>query len=84
MISISGIRGIVGESLTPEVITRFALAFGTFVEGGKVVVGRDTRQSGMMVKHGVFMGLMSTGCQVIDLDVCPTPSCSMIAGEAIF
>jgi len=46
-----------------------------------VVVGRDTRQSGMMVKHGVFMGLMSTGCQVIDLDVCPTPSCSMMVQE---
>jgi len=81
MISISGIRGIVGESLTPEVITRFALAFGTLVKGGKVVVGRDTRQSGLMIKHGVFMGLISTGCQVVDLDICTAPSCSMMVQE---
>jgi len=81
MISVSGIRGIIGQSLTPEIITRFTLAFGTFLDGGKVVVGRDTRRSGLMIKHGVFMGLMSLGCEVIDLDVCTTPSCSMMVQE---
>jgi len=87
MISISGVRGIIGRSLTPEIITRFALAFGIFLkgsdvpEGTKVVVGRDTRRSGLMIKHGVFMGLMSLGYEVIDLDVCTTPSCSMMVKE---
>ena len=74
MIGISGIRGIIGESLTPELIIRFASAFGTYLGGGKVVVGRDTRVSGAMIKHSVFAGLLSTGCEVIDIDVATTPS----------
>jgi len=81
MISVSGIRGIVGQSLTPELITRFALAFGNYVKGGTIVVGRDPRQSGLMIKHGVFMGLISTGCKVVDLDICATPSCSLMVKE---
>ncbi|MCK4448453.1 MAG: phosphoglucosamine mutase, partial [Candidatus Marinimicrobia bacterium] len=53
MISISGVRGIIGKGLTPDVISRFSLSFGTFSNGGKVVIGRDTRNSGEMVKHAV-------------------------------
>ena len=77
MISVSGVRGIIGKTLTPELITRFAMAFGTYLHGGTVLVGRDTRVSGDMVKHSVFAGLISTGCQVVDLGVATTPSCSM-------
>lgn len=77
MISISGVRGIVGESLTPELLVRLGTAFGTFVEGGAVVVGMDTRSSGEMVKHSVFAGLLSCGCEVVDVGVCPTPTLSI-------
>ncbi len=71
--SASGVRGIVGQTLTPELITDFACAFGTYVQSGRVVVGRDTRTSGEMVKSSVFAGLLSTGCPVVDLGICPTP-----------
>ena len=77
MVGVSGLRGIVGRALTPEIVTRWAMAFGTYVDGGRVVVARDTRPSGEMIKHAVLAGLMSQGCTVIDCDVCPTPACSL-------
>ena len=73
-ISISGVRGVVGDSLTPGLLARFAEAFGTYIGSGSVVVGRDTRTSGEMVRQAVFSGLLSSGCRVIDLDVCPVPT----------
>jgi phosphomannomutase len=81
VISISGVRGIVGKALTPDIVTRFASAFGTFIRGRKVVVGRDTRVSGAMIKHSVFAGLMSAGCRIVDLDIVPTPTCSLMVEE---
>ncbi|MEK6822582.1 MAG: phosphoglucosamine mutase, partial [Nanoarchaeota archaeon] len=78
MVSVSGVRGIVGESLTPEICTRLGAAFGTFVKGGTVVVGRDTRLSGEMVKHAVFSGLLSAGCKVVDVGVIATPSLTLM------
>jgi len=78
MVSVSGVRGIVGESLTPEICTRLGAAFGTYVEGGAVVVGRDTRTSGEMVKHAVLAGLLSAGCKVVDVGVVATPSLTLM------
>jgi phosphomannomutase len=77
-ISISGVRGVIGDSLLPPLLTRFAESFGTYLNAGKIVVGRDTRTSGEMVKHAVFAGLMSTGCQVVDLDICPVPTVQLM------
>jgi phosphomannomutase len=77
-ISISGVRGVVGASLTPELLTRFAQAFGTYIGQGRVVIGRDTRTSGDMVRQAVVAGLLSTGCRIIDLGVCPTPTVQFI------
>ena len=74
IISASGARGKVGEALTPEVLTRFATAFGTFVQGKTVVIGRDSRTSGAMARHAVLAGLIATGCKVIDVGLCPTPT----------
>ena len=75
MVGISGIRGIAGRSLTPEVVTRFAQAFGTWLPPGcTVVVGNDSRTSRDMMRDAVFAGLCSTGCNVIDLGLCPTPT----------
>ncbi|HJP91834.1 MAG TPA: phosphoglucosamine mutase [Pyrinomonadaceae bacterium] len=73
-ISISGVRGVVGQSLTPKLLTRFAQAFGTHTGSGTIVIGRDPRTSGQMVKHAVVAGLLSTGSRVIDIGMCPVPT----------
>jgi phosphomannomutase len=73
-ISISGVRGVVGDSLTPDLLVRFAQSFGTYVGPQTVVIGRDTRTSGEMVKHAVLGGLISSGCKVVDLDIVPVPT----------
>ncbi|HDQ45549.1 MAG TPA: phosphoglucosamine mutase, partial [bacterium] len=74
MISVSGIRGIVGEGLSPELIVNLASAAGTFYGPGRVFVGRDPRVTGDMVKHAVFAGLIAVGCDPVDLGICATPS----------
>ncbi len=81
MISISGVRGIVGRSLTPELLSRLGLAFGTYMGSGRVVVGRDTRVSGEMVKHSVFGGLLATGCTILDIGVVATPTATLMIEE---
>ncbi len=77
-ISISGVRGVIGASLTPSLLTRFAEAFGTYVGSGTIVLGRDTRTSGEMVRQAVIAGLLSSGCRVIDLDICPVPTVQLL------
>ena len=73
-ISISGVRGVVGQSLTPKLLARFAQAFGTHTGAGTIVIGRDPRTSGEMVKHAVVAGVLSTGSRVIDIGMCPVPT----------
>ncbi len=66
-ISISGVRGVIGQSLTPSLLTRFAQAFGTHTGAGTIVIGRDPRTSGEMVKHAVIAGILSSGSRVVDI-----------------
>lgn len=73
-IGITGVRGIVGETFTPEVAVGFSQAFGTYLNGGRILVCRDTRASGPMVRAAVIAGLLAAGCEVIDLGISPTPS----------
>lgn len=73
-ISVSGVRGIVGESLTPSLVAYFAAAFGEYVGGGRVLIGRDTRPTGMMYENAVTSGLLSVGCQPVILGIVPTPT----------
>src|SRR5579872_6281172 len=73
MISVSGIRGRVGEALTPEVIASYAAGFGAWARG-PIVVGRDSRVSGPMFHRAVIAGLQSVGCDVIDVGLAPTPT----------
>ncbi len=80
-ISISGVRGVIGQSLTPTLLARFAEAFGTYVGSGTIVIGRDTRTSGEMVRQAVIAGLLSSGCRVIDLGVCPVPTVQLIVRQ---
>lgn len=68
-----GIRGYVGQSLTPKVVVDFASAFGTYVNGGRVLVGRDTRTSSPMFHSAAVSALLSCGCEVVDFGVCPAP-----------
>ena len=81
IISVSGVRGTVGSALDPSLLTRFAAAFGTLVEGQTVVVGRDTRTSGSMAHYAVLAGLIATGCKVIDVGICPTPTVLLMSKE---
>lgn len=74
MVSISGIRGIVGDGLDPEVIVRYTNAFADFIKYGKVVVGRDARITGQMVNQIVTGTLLAKGLDVIDLGIVPTPT----------
>ena len=80
-ISISGVRGVVGESLTPTLLARFAQAFGTYTGPGTIVIGRDTRTSGEMVRQAVLAGLLSSGCRPVDLGVCPVPTVQLLVRE---
>ncbi len=77
IVSVSGIRGIVGESLTPEVAIAFAAALGTYLEGGAVVLSRDSRPSGAMLLNAAAAGLMSSGCDIYSLGIAPTPTCGL-------
>src|SRR5678815_1675065 len=74
MISISGVRGVIGPALQAEVACRMAAAFGTWAPPGPIVVGRDSRLSGPMIRHAVIAGLLSTGHDVIDIGIATTPT----------
>ncbi len=78
ILSISGLRGHVGDGLDPEYVTRFATALGTMAGGGTVVLARDGRASGEMVRHAVVAGLIATGCRVLDAGVASTPTCGVL------
>jgi phosphomannomutase len=80
-IGASGVRGVVGDALTPELIVNFACAFGTWCGGGPVVIGRDTRRSSTCFRAAVVSGLLSTGCRVIDLGLSPSPLVSFAIRE---
>src|SRR5215472_7839775 len=73
MISVSGIRGRVGEALTPEIVATYAAGFGAWARG-TIVVGRDSRVSGPMFHRVVIAALQSVGCDVIDVGLAPTPT----------
>src|SRR3989440_11614184 len=86
MISVSGVRGLVGTDLTAEFVARWAAAFGTWAKTGKrdggrrkgkvarIVLGRDARTSGPMFAAAATAGLASVGCGVIDVGPVPTPT----------
>jgi phosphomannomutase len=73
-IGISGVRGIIGESLFPDDAMRFAQAFATFLKKGTVVISSDTRTSRHILKNAVVSGILSCGLDVIDLDIATTPT----------
>lgn len=79
MVSVSGVRGRVGEALTPEVVTKFAAGFGAWAlqrdpANRTIVLGRDSRVSGPMFHRAVVAALQSVGARVVDIGVVPTPT----------
>ncbi len=82
MVSVSGIRGRVGDALTPEVVARYAAAFGAWsiAQPGaskKIIVGRDSRVSGPMFHRIVVGTLQLVGADVIDIGLTTTPGCQL-------
>jgi len=81
MVGVSGIRGRVGEALTPEVVATYAAAFGAWASSRgasrAVVVGRDSRVSGPLFHRVVLSALQSVGCDVIDIGLTTTPTCQL-------
>lgn len=80
-ISISGIRGIVGQSLTPHLIIKFSEAFTTYVGKGEIAVASDTRPSAEMVRCAVMAGILSCGGAPTDLGILPIPSLQIYTRE---
>lgn len=72
--TISGLRGIVGESFTPEIVLKISAHFGNLMGNGEIVIGQDTRKSSEMIKFSVISGLLSVGCNVVDIGIVPTPT----------
>ncbi len=77
MISVSGVRGIVGQSMTAEVCLRWAQAFGNQCAPGPVVVGGDSRISKTMMRAATISGLASAGARIIDIGVVATPTVAL-------
>jgi len=69
----NGIRGVIGEAMNADLAVKVGRAIGTFFGGGPVALARDPRLSGPMLARAAASGLMSAGCDVIDLGMVPTP-----------
>ncbi|MFN8940422.1 MAG: phosphoglucosamine mutase, partial [Acidobacteriota bacterium] len=80
-VGVSGVRGVVGEFLTPLLAADFAQAFGAYVGKGRVVLGRDTRFTGPMIEHAVACGLLAAGCEVVKVGVQTTPTMQIYIAE---
>ncbi len=76
----NGVRGVVGESMTPGLVLRIGQALGS-MRPGTIAIGRDTRTSGPMLVHALKAGLMAAGCDVVDCGVLPTPALQYIVRD---
>ncbi len=81
-ISVSGVRGVIGDGLDAVVAARWAAALGAWLPPGPVVVGRDTRPSGPMLLRAIESALLSTGHDVVDIGVASTPTTEMAVQES--
>lgn len=84
MLSISGMRGLVGKSITPDVVSRYTAAFGSWLKTARdtasptVVLGRDSRPSGEMFENAAAAGLVSVGCKVVRVGILSTPGVAIM------
>jgi len=81
IISVSGLRGVIGESLTPEVAIRYAVAFAALAPPGAILISRDGRPSGCMLAAALSAGLQAAGRNTIDAGILATPSVGVLVRE---
>ncbi len=84
MTGVSGVRGVFGDTLGPEIVLRYAARFGHYISRNslrpasmarpKIVVGRDSRTTGIAMLNSVTAALLSVGCDVIELGIVATPT----------
>ncbi|MCD6488539.1 MAG: phosphoglucosamine mutase [Desulfurococcales archaeon] len=80
-----GVRGVVNKELDPEMVLRLAQAIGSFFdEGSRILVGRDSRVGGEMIKSLVIGGLISTGVKIYDAGLTPTPALQYVIAHEGF
>ncbi len=80
-IGISGVRGIIGDTLSPQIVLNFTRAFATLIGKGKVAVAKDSRISGDFLKKAVFSGLIYSGLTPVDTFTLPTPTLQLYVKE---
>jgi phosphomannomutase len=85
MLTISGIRGVVGDSLTPEIVSRYVASFAqlqlTKSKGRQIILGHDTRPAVGWIKHCALGALAASGIDVLDIGVVPTPTVQLLVQE---
>ncbi|MDZ7617848.1 MAG: phosphoglucosamine mutase, partial [Patescibacteria group bacterium] len=81
IISVSGLRGIIGESLTPEVAMRYVAAFASAMPPGLILVSRDGRPSGKMLAQAVHASLHAMGRDTLDAGILSTPTVGTLVRE---
>jgi phosphomannomutase len=81
IMSVSGIRGVVGTTLTPELVSQVAFIQTREAGGGKIVIGRDTRPSGALFTAAACRGIRAAGGTPVDLGIAPTPTTCVAAAE---
>ena len=81
IISVSGLRGIVGETLTPDVASRFVAAYASILPGGPIIIGRDGRSSGRMLAQTIVASLNACGRDCIDAGVAATPTVGVLVRQ---
>ncbi len=74
ILSVSGFRGIVNYDLNPVELMNIGRLFGNFIKNGSCAIGRDTRNSGIMVLHAITSGLLEADCEVLDFGIVSTPA----------
>lgn len=82
MVSVSGVRGIFGDTFTPEIAFQYASHYGMFCGKGKIVIGRDSRTTGELIYHAIVSGLLSVGCSVVNLGIASTPTILLAVEES--
>jgi phosphomannomutase len=81
IVSVSGLRGIVGGSLTPEVAVRYVAAFAATLPPGPIVIGRDGRTSGPLLAAAITEHLTRSGRDVIDCGIAATPTVGIVVRQ---
>ena len=81
IISVSGLRGVVGENLTPDVAARFACAYAAGQPAGPLVLARDGRNTGRMLADTIRGALLAAGRSVLDAEVAATPTVGVLVRD---